>query len=38
MEAGPSKIININVSAPLIDDTILDVIIPKIEEAAELNL
>ena len=38
-QSGSSnQIININVSAPLIDDTILDVIIPKIEEAGKLNL
>lgn len=30
--------ININVSAPLVDETILDVIIPKIEEAGKLHL
>lgn len=36
--ANGSQTININVSAPLIDDTILDVIIPKIEEAGKLNL
>jgi hypothetical protein len=30
--------VNINISAPLVDETILDVIIPKIKEAAELNL
>ena len=35
---GATQNININVSAPLVDETILDVIIPKIEEAAELNL
>jgi len=35
---GTTQNININVSAPLVDETILDVIIPKIEEAAELNL
>lgn len=33
-----SQTININVSAPLVDETILDVIIPKIEEAGKLNL
>ncbi len=33
-----SQVININVSAPLVDETILDVIIPKIEEAGKLNL
>jgi len=38
MNAGNNQTININVSAPLVDETILDVIIPKIEEAAELNL
>ena len=30
--------VNISISAPLVDETILDVIIPKIKEAAELNL
>ena len=30
--------ITINISAPLVDDTIVDVIIPKIKEAAKLNL
>jgi hypothetical protein len=33
-----NRSININVSAPLVDETILDVIIPKIEEAARLKL
>jgi len=36
--SNASQTININVSAPLIDETILDVIIPKIEEAGKLNL
>ena len=35
---GSTQNININVSAPLVDETILDVIIPKIEEAGRLNL
>ena len=35
---SPSQTININISAPLVDDTILDVIIPKIKEAGKLNL
>jgi len=35
---GTTQNININVSAPLVDETILDVIIPKIEEAARLKL
>jgi hypothetical protein len=35
---GTTQNININVSAPLVDETILDVIIPKIEEAGRLNL
>ena len=36
--SGTSSNITINVSAPLVDETILDVIIPKIEEAGKLNL
>jgi len=36
--SGSVQNININVSAPLVDETILDVIIPKIEEAGKLNL
>lgn len=36
--SGTVQNININVSAPLVDETILDVIIPKIEEAGKLNL
>ena len=36
--SSPVQNININVSAPLVDETILDVIIPKIEEAGRLNL
>jgi hypothetical protein len=35
---GNSQTIHINVSAPLVDETILDVIIPKIQEAVKLNL
>jgi hypothetical protein len=36
--SGRVQNININVSAPLVDETILDVIIPKIEEAGKLNI
>jgi hypothetical protein len=36
--SGSVQNININVSAPLVDETILDVIIPKIEEAGKLNI
>ena len=36
--SGASSNIVINISAPLVDDTILDVIIPKIKEAVKLNL
>jgi len=36
--SNETQVININVSAPLVDETILDVIIPKIEEAGKLNL
>jgi len=36
--SGGGGNITINISAPLVDDTIVDVIIPKIKEATKLNL
>ena len=36
--SGGGQNITVNISAPLVDETIVDVIIPKIKEATKLNL